>query len=110
MVPREEGIMVEIMFFDDEIKEMPKAYSKPEVKKEELDMAKTLIKSMSSPFDAAAYKDEYQERLKKLIEDKIAGKEVVSAEPEKAPDNVINLMDALKASIEQKENKVRKRA
>ena len=46
------------------------------------------------------YKDEYQLKLRKLIEDKIAGKEVVAAQPE-AAGNVINLMDALKASVEQ---------
>lgn len=45
-------------------------------------------------------KDKYQIKLKELIENKIAGKEVVAAQPEGAP-NVINLMDALKASVEQ---------
>lgn len=63
-------------------------------------MAKLLIQSMDSPFDPAAYKDEYQVRLKELIEAKIAGKEIVSVEPE-SKGNIINLMDALKASLEQ---------
>ncbi len=62
-------------------------------------MARVLINSMDTPFDPAKYKDEYQAKLRALIETKIAGKEVVAAQPE-APGKVIDLMDALKASIE----------
>lgn len=57
---------------------------------------------MDKPFEPAMYKDEYQERLKELIEKKIAGKEVVAASTSKeAASNVIDLMDALKKSVEQ---------
>ena len=62
-------------------------------------MAKMLINSMDTPFDPAQYKDEYQEKLRMLIETKIAGKEVVAAKPE-SPGKVIDLMEALKASVE----------
>lgn len=61
-------------------------------------MAKTLVESMDKPFEPEQYKDEYQQRLKALIADKIAGKEIVAAKPE-ASGNVIDLMEALKASI-----------
>jgi DNA end-binding protein Ku len=88
------------MFYDDEIKELQKPYKKPQIAEQELTMAKMLIQTMDTPFDPAAYKDEYQIKLRELIETKISGKEVVSAEAEK-PANIINLMDALKASIEQ---------
>lgn len=61
---------------------------------------------MDTPFDPSQYKDEYQDRLKELIETKIAGKEVVAASPDESAGKVIDLMDALKASIEkQQENK-----
>jgi DNA end-binding protein Ku len=63
-------------------------------------MAKTLIMSMDKPFDSSMYHDEYQTRLKELISQKIAGKEVVSPVSEPRG-NVIDLMEALQKSIEQ---------
>ncbi len=99
IIPREEGILISTMFYADEIKEIQKQYTKPEVSGQELNMAKTLISSMDTPFDPSQYKDEYQSRLRELIETKISGKEIVAAEPESAV-KVIDLMDALKASVE----------
>ena len=110
IIPREDGILISTMFYLDELKELPKSYNKPEVLPQELDMAKLLINSMNTPFEPAAYKDEYQIKLKELIKAKINGKEIVAAQGEK-PSNVINLMDALKASIEKtkSENKTQTR-
>lgn len=101
IIPREDGILVEKMFYQDDIKDIPKSYLKADVIEEELKMAKTLISSMDKPFDPTMYKDEYQERLKKVIGEKIAGKEIVSTTAEEPKTNIISLMDALKASIEQ---------
>ena len=100
ILPTEEGILIETMFYEDEIKEIPKSYGKQELNESEITMAKTLINSMVKPFEPTMYKDEYQQRLKILIEQKIAGKEVVATQVE-APSNVIDLMEALKKSIEQ---------
>lgn len=104
IIPREDGMLISTMFFEDEIKDLPKSYNKPEVKDEELALAKTLINSMDTPFNPAEYEDEYQNKLRELIETKIAGKEIVAAKPD-APGNVIDLMDALKASIEKSKPK-----
>ena len=104
IIPREEGILISTMFFADEVKEIQKQYTKPEVASQELDMAKLLINSMDTPFDPSKYKDEYQIRLRELIESKISGKEVIAAEPESAG-KVIDLMEALKASVEKAKNK-----
>jgi len=104
IIPREEGILISTMFFADEVKEIQKQYTKPEVSKQELDMAKLLINSMDTPFDPSKYKDEYQVKLRELIEAKISGREVVVAEPESAG-KVIDLMEALKASVEKAKNK-----
>ncbi len=108
IIPREDGVLIQTMFFADDIKELPKAYNKPEVSEAELTMAKTLIGSMDTPFDPEQYKDEYQERLKAVIEQKIAGKEIIAAKAE-PQGNVIDLMDALKASIEQNKSKPEKK-
>ena len=99
IIPREDGMLISNMFYEDEIKSLPKSYNKPEISAQELEMAKTLINSMDTPFDPSQYHDEYQNKLKELIEAKIAGKEIVADESEKS-NNVINLMDALKASVE----------
>lgn len=99
IIPRENGVLISTMFYADDIKELQKSYSAPQVNEAELNMAKTLISSMDTPFDPSKYRDEYQVKLKKLIEDKIAGKEVVAAEPDGAG-KVIDLMEALKASVE----------
>ena len=103
IIPREDGMIISEMFYKDEIKDLPKSYNKPELSEDELTMANTLINSMVNPFDPSIYKDEYQQKLRELLKTKISGKEIVAAKSE-APSNIINLMDALKASIEQ--NKV----
>ena len=100
IMPTEEGILLETMFFEDEIKELPKAYTKPELNEAELTMAKTLIGSMERAFEPKAYKDEYQERLRALIQSKINGKQIKKPRKERA-DNVIDLMEALQASLAQ---------
>jgi DNA end-binding protein Ku len=69
-------------------------------KKKELDMAKALIDSLTSEFDAGQYKDEYRDELLALIERKAKGESIVSSEaeapkPTKAPD----LMAALEESL-----------
>lgn len=103
LLPTEKEILIETLFFEDEIKEMPKEPARPELADSELTMAKTLIESMVKPFEPAQYHDEYQARLKQIIEDKIAGKEIVEA-PKERTDNVIDLMAALEASLQQIQN------
>ena len=103
IIPTDDGMLIETMFFAAEIKELPKEFAHPEVSDAELTMAKTLIGSMEKPFEPEAYKDEYQERLRDLIAKKIAGQEIVAPAAEQQG-NVIDLMDALKASIEQAES------
>jgi DNA end-binding protein Ku len=99
IIPREDGILISTMFYADEVKELQKPYTKPAISEQELNMAKLLINSMDTPFDPSKYKDEYQEKLRELIESKISGKEIVAAEPESAG-KVIDLMEALRASVE----------
>lgn len=103
IIPREDGMLISTMFYQDDIKELQKTYNKPEVAEPELTMAKTLISSMATPFNPADYSDEYQIKLKQLIESKISGKEILTPQAENKG-NIVSLMDALKASIEQAKN------
>ena len=65
---------------------------------EEINLVKLLVSHATKPFDHAQYRDLYTERLTKLIETKVEGKELVAA-PSEEPQQIINLMDALKASV-----------
>lgn len=78
---------------------MPKMVTNTKVEKSELDIAKTLIDSMSQKFDISAYYDEYQKRLREAIEAKIQGKEIVMADTSQ-PGNIIDLMEALTKTVE----------
>ena len=100
LIPTDKGLLIETLFFADEVKEMPKEPAHPELNDQELTMAKTLINGMVQEFQPEQYHDEYQARLRQIIEDKIAGKEIVQT-PAEQPANVIDIMEALKASIEQ---------
>ncbi|AGA70100.1 Ku protein [Desulfitobacterium dichloroeliminans LMG P-21439] len=99
IIPREDGILIATMFYAEDIKELQKQYSKPDISEQELTMAKMLINAMDTPFDPTQYKDEYQEKLRMLIESKISGKEVVAAEAGNTG-KVIDLMEALRASVD----------
>lgn len=98
--PISDGIIIEKMFYNDEIKDMPKSYTKQKLNEKEMEMAKMLIDSMTQSFDPASFRDEYQQRLKDAISQKINGNEIVPVKEK--TNNIIDLMDALKASIDQK--------
>ena len=69
------------------------------VKPEESKLAKQVIGTFEGPLDLATYKDEYREGLQQIIEAKIAGEEIVAPQVE-TPPKVVNLMDALKKSLD----------
>lgn len=62
-------------------------------------MAKMLIENMTKPFNAEAYRDEYQARLREAIMQKIQGQEIVAID-QGGTTNVIDLMEALQKSLE----------
>ncbi len=70
IIPRENGVLISTMFYQDDIKNLQKSYEIPAPTEQELKMAQVLIDSMDTPFDPAQYKDEYQSKLKELIENK----------------------------------------
>jgi len=70
------------------------------VKPEEMKLARQVIQTFEQPLDLATYKDEYREGLQQIIDAKIAGEEVVAATTTDTPPKVVNLMDALKRSLD----------
>jgi DNA end-binding protein Ku len=69
------------------------------VKPEEIKLAKQVIQTFEGPLNLSDYHDEYREGLQRIIDAKIAGEEVVAPAVE-APARVVNLMDALKKSLD----------
>ena len=69
------------------------------VKPEEIKLAKQVIENFEGQLDWEEYRDEYQEELQRIIDAKVAGEEVV-ATVEEAPPKVVNLMDALRQSLD----------
>lgn len=100
--PAQKGIMLHTMYYRDEIRASDAFRTdNSQVKEKELNLAKMLIESLQAEFEPEKYTDTYRENLKKMIEDKIAGHKIVETpQPHVAP--VIDIMDALKRSLEQK--------
>lgn len=100
--PLEKLIAMSILSFEQQVnktstyeEEVPPTDIAPE----ELNLVKTLITaSTAKEFDFSKYKDHYTENLAKLIEAKVAGKEIVAA-PAQEENQVINLMEALRQSV-----------
>ncbi|WP_022723783.1 Ku protein [Rhodopseudomonas sp. B29] len=71
----------------------------PKVTKDMVELAGHILDSKAAHFDPSKFKDEYETALKALIKRKAAGKPIKIPEPEEKESNVVNLMDALKASL-----------
>jgi DNA end-binding protein Ku len=98
--PHDGTIMLETLFYPDEIREERGIdLDKVKVSERELEMAFTLIELLKQPFDPSEYRDHYREALAQLIEAKLEGKQVVTS-PAAAETRVFDLADALKRSVE----------
>src|SRR5574339_1222886 len=101
--PRDKGLVMYTMRHArevrsmDNIEELETVPSK--IKPDEIKLAKQVIGNFEGHLDLAEYRDEYQEELQRIIDAKIAGEEVVATE-EEAPPKVVNLMDALRQSLD----------
>lgn len=99
LYPTRECIMAKILYYQEEIQEIPKSISKAEISNEELDMTKMLVDTMSRDFDISAFHDEFQRKIKEGITTKINGGEIVSSDNSR-PNNIINYMESVQKSIE----------
>ncbi len=110
IAPHERGMMLYRLRYPSEVKNINEVPSLLEVKAdgEQLKLAKLLVDSMSIKFDKLEMKDSYYDALKAIIDAKIAGKEVVTVTEEEP--KVIDIMTALKASIEQAKQKPMEKA
>jgi DNA end-binding protein Ku len=102
--PQEHGLVMytlhhaaEIRGIDqiDELGGVPK-----NVKPEELKLAQQVVEMYSGDLNIKEYKDEYKEELRRIIDAKVSGEEVVAAPVVEAPTNVVDLMAALRRSLD----------
>jgi DNA end-binding protein Ku len=102
--PKDDLLLLETMYFADEIrdarKELPRMPGKAKVSSQELDMADKLIGSMSGPFKPDEFHDSYTDRVHELIRAKGKGVEVTAADEAPEATNVIDIMQALRASVD----------
>jgi DNA end-binding protein Ku len=100
--PGENMIVMETMHWPEEVRDTKFAElrKRPNVSDRERKMARQLIQQLSGDFDPGEFKDEYHRALKKLIDKKIKGEEIVVAEETEEPAQIVDLMDALRASVD----------
>jgi DNA end-binding protein Ku len=101
--PQQKGLVMYTLHHDaeirniDQIEELGSLPSK--VKPEEMKLAKQVISSFEGELNLKDYKDEYKEGLRKIIEAKISGEEIVAPEVQEPP-KVVDLMEALRKSLD----------
>jgi DNA end-binding protein Ku len=100
--PHENGLLLEQLYYEDEIKswdEVP--LEEGDVNKAELQLAKQLIEqAKADEFDPSQFHDEVRDKTMELIKKKVDGQEITAAPAEESKTKIIDLMAALKASIE----------
>jgi DNA end-binding protein Ku len=106
--PEEKVLALETMFFSDEVRDPTREIgSLPgdlSFKPREIDTAKLLIDSMSAEWNPENYADTYRERVEELIDRKRQGETIVTDGETRAAAPVVDLMDALQASVKAARN------
>jgi len=100
--PEAEALALHTMYFCDEVRAPGRDLALPgeaEVSERELSMAQLLIESMESDWNPDRYHDTYREKVEALVEEKRSGHEIVIQAVPEAPAKVVDLMEALNASI-----------
>jgi DNA end-binding protein Ku len=106
--PKGNALALETLFLAEDVRsqaEIEEAVEEIDVKEAELELARQVIGSLAADFDPGELVSDYRRDLKALLEAKLAGEEIAAPEPveEKAP--VIDLMEALKASVAEAQGK-----
>ncbi|MGH2817292.1 MAG: Ku protein [Actinomycetota bacterium] len=106
---KEDVFVLETMHWPDEIREpaFEELTKNVDVRDQEVKMARQLVQQLSDEFKPDQFQDEYRVALEALVERKIEGQEISVAPPpeEEEPTKVVDLMEALKASVEEAKKK-----
>ncbi len=97
--PGQNGVLMHTMYYQHEIRQVDEFRTDLSlVKEKELALATNLIEALAGEFEPAKYQDDYRENLLRMIEAKKQGEEVV-ATPEPQQAKVVDILEALKASL-----------
>ena len=107
----DQALVLSVMRFDDELIDTGdlRFPGKTDIRKQELDMAKSLVNSLAAKWDPSKYTDQYRENLMKIIKGKAKGTKVALRTGEQQrPAEVVDLMERLRRSLEQTKAKTAK--
>ena len=96
--PASGALVLETMYYADEVR-APDVPERPRLRKAEVDMAKSLVDNLSEEFDPERYHDRYRDELLQLIRAKAEGEELPEP-PAEEEGEVVDLMDALRESVQ----------
>lgn len=101
--PHEDGLLLEQLYYAEEIRSFEEVpLEDGDVNEAELALATQLIEqAVAETFDATTFKDEVREKTLELIQQKVDGQEITAAPAAESKTKIIDLMAALKASIEE---------
>jgi DNA end-binding protein Ku len=101
--PRERGLIMYTLRHAEEIRSMDGidelGHMPAKVKADEVRLARQVMSTFQGELDFKSYRDEYQDGLRQIINAKVEGREIIAPEVE-APPKVVNLMDALRRSLD----------
>jgi len=98
--PGERGMVLHTMYYADEVRRTDEfRVDAANLKEKELALARMLVESLAGEFEPEKYSDSYRDNLRKMIDSKVAGQEVI-ATPETHMAPVIDIMEALRKSLE----------
>ncbi|HLI00857.1 MAG TPA: Ku protein [Acidimicrobiales bacterium] len=107
--PREDVLALETMWFADEVRDpssqLDNLPGHPKLDKRELDMAGSLVESLTTAWDPSNYRDTYRERVMELVRAKAEGQEIVTETEEEEGGEVVDLMAALEQSLASARNR-----
>ncbi len=105
--PKESYLVLSTLYYHDDIKVCPLPEIKEKITPNELKLAKTLIKEMTTPLKIEKYYDQYKERVLEMIESKIKGKKIITPKVKKEY-KIQDLMTALQNSLSEYDSKKKK--
>jgi DNA end-binding protein Ku len=107
---RGDALALETLFIAEDVRsqaEIEEAVGDTEVKEAELELARQVIDSLAADFDAEALESEYRSSLHEMLEAKLAGQEIKRPEPVAEDAPVVDLMEALRQSVNEAQKKTR---
>jgi len=94
-------LVLHTLYYADEVRELEARWKPVEPSPQEVELGIKLVEALARDFDPAKYHDEHRVKLMEAIEAKAEGRQVVAPAERREPAKVVNLMEALRQSVEQ---------